>query len=148
MLNKFLALAGLAVFHGGFAEADTQPYITRATPPYTVDIVQYPSTEGAPTEAWEVVTNFADGVYLNYINAPYGDLTADGKPLRICYGKQAGLKFAGISEDSQKLESALELVFFDKTGEQLSTKINCEVFSELVTHHPDDIDIRSFYNSL
>ncbi len=148
MLTKFLILATLALLHGGFAEAGTRPYISRATPPYTVDVVQYPSTKGAPTEAWEIVTNFADGVYLNYINAPYGDLTADGKTLQICYGKQAGLKFAGISKDSQKLQSALELVFFDKTGEQLSTEINCELFSKLLTHHPEAIDIQAFYKSL
>jgi hypothetical protein len=156
LASLVLASCAQATPNASSNSSTEQPEIVASTP--SSRIVQYESTVHGHLEAWEIVTDWVDGIYLNYSRFPYGDLTYAGQSTWICHVKVQGeqiapnsyiasRKLAGVSENPERLKKALNVVIKDRFGHPVDD-IKCEVFAELLKRHPSYEDLRIFFLSL
>ena len=123
--------------------ADEAPKIVRGTLIYS-DVIQYPLRPGASLEAWEVRTDWIDGVYMNYSRAPWGDPTIRGLATQVCYVKGKDKKVIGISENADRLLPAMIAVLEDQVGHVRNKFVRCESYKQLLAVDPAWSDLKTF----
>lgn len=97
-------------------------------------------------QAWEIVTDWADGVYLNYSGAPWGVLQVHGQPTQVCYTRLNEKKFAGIGDSKDLLSRALKLVIQNITGS--AANIECMALADVIAANSTLRDLRKFFASI
>ncbi len=144
MIRLISALSLFVISSSGWAlsSSDHPVIIHEGT---NADIVQYEPIANQPLEAWEIVTDWVDGVYLNYSRFPYGDVRYHGQKTKVCFANIEGNRFAGISENAARLRKALALVIATRLGRK--TPITCRNFPTLLQHHPEFADLTMFFES-
>lgn len=123
------------------------PQIVRGPKPGS-DIVEYPRQAGQGYEAWEIVEDWVDGLYLNYSRAPWGNSGTSSSPIIVCSNNTAGLKIAGIGYKEDLLLGAIELVINDRLHTTGTHSIQCARYSDLLSKDPKQSDLRYFFKSL
>ncbi len=141
-MRNCAVLVALLVFS---SVSSSLPSIVRG--PSGSGVVEYPRGNG-PLEAWEIVTDWVDGTYLNYSRAFWGDLGAPGRPVVVCATKTEDKKFAGIGFNEAMLKDALTVVIQDKLGLSADTSTDCALYSDLIARNHDFSDLQKFYDSL
>lgn len=117
---------------------------------WSSDVITYQKHPGEPLEAWEINLKWVDGVYLNYIRAPWGDSKFRGQPIQVCYVIGKKKKVIGISENKDRLLSALNIVLKDQVGfvNDNSKKWRCDTYDEIVERDPKYADLKTFVESI